>query len=84
MNDHENHAAGLNGVVVRQVKAERSARDWTIKRLADESGIPERTLSRYITFQRPLQLGHVEALARAFGLTSEGLIARAQSERGGG
>lgn len=81
MNSHLPHARGLNGAVVRQIKAERAANGMTVKQLATASGIPERTLTRYLNFERALQLGDVEALAAALGLAGEALVVRAQSER---
>lgn len=82
MSDHSSpHESGLNGAVVRQIKAERAARGLTVKQLAETSGIPERTLSRYLQAQRALSLIDVERIANGLGMSYETLVGRAWSER---
>ena len=77
------HAEGLNGAVVRQVKAERAASGMTVDQLAAASGIPVRTLVRYLTFKRAVSLETVDKLAAGLGLSPAVLLTRARDERQG-
>jgi transcriptional regulator with XRE-family HTH domain len=77
------HAEGFNGAVVRQVKAERAASDLTVEQLAAASGIPMRSLVRYLTFERAVTLDMVEKLAFGLGLSVGTLLTRAAEERQG-
>ena len=75
------HAKGLNGAVVRQVKAERAASGMTVDELAATSGIPVRSLVRYLNFERALSLEMVDKLAVGLGLSAATLLTRARDER---
>lgn len=79
----QQHAEGLNGAVVRQVKAERAAAGLTVDALAGASGVPVRTLVRYLNFERALSLEVVEKLAAGLGITVADLMTRARNERQG-
>jgi transcriptional regulator with XRE-family HTH domain len=75
------HDQGLNGAVVRQVKAERAASGMTVDELAAASGIPVRSLVRYLNFERSVDLALVDKLAAGLGLSLEALLTRALGER---
>jgi transcriptional regulator with XRE-family HTH domain len=75
------HDQGLNGAVVRQVKAERAASGMTVDQLAAASGIPVRSLVRYLNFERAVDLTNVDKLAAGLGLPLADLLARAIGER---
>ena len=75
------HAGGLNGAVVRQVKAERAASGMTVDQLAEASGIPVRSLVRYLNFERELKLGMIDKLASGLGMSPDVLVTRAIQER---
>lgn len=83
MSTEQSHASGLNGAVVRQVKAERAAAGLTVEALAKTSGVPERTLVRYLGFERALSLEVVEKLARGLDISVATLMTRARNERQG-
>lgn len=71
-----------NDLIVGQVLAERGRRRWTMQQLADESGIPKRTLDRYLSQERTLTLAAVDQLAEAFGMTYIEFVNLAWSEAG--
>lgn len=75
------HETGMNGAVVRQIRAERAARGLTVDALALASGIPKRTLIRYLNAERPLTLRAVEQLALGLGMEYNTLVERARTER---
>lgn len=75
------HSAGMNGAVVRQIKAERGALGLTVEELAAGAKISSRSLMRYLNFERPMTLGVTEQLAQALGISYETLIQRAWTER---
>lgn len=75
------YAAGLNGAVVRQVKAERAASGMTVEQLAVASGLGARSLIRYLNFERQLTLDMIDKLAAGLGMSPKDLLARAIEER---
>lgn len=81
MSTSTSHEAGMNGAVVRQIRAERAARSLTIDQLAEASGIPKRTLIRYLNGERALTLGAVDQIARGLGMEPDTLVMRAWEER---
>jgi transcriptional regulator with XRE-family HTH domain len=81
MSADTSHAEGLNGAVVRQLKAERAASGMTIEDLAKASGIPVRSLVRYLNFERAISLDMVDKLASGLGLSPATLLTRAREER---
>lgn len=83
MSAQQPHANGLNGAVVRQLKAERAAAGLTVDALAAASGVPVRTLVRYLNFERALSLEVVEKLATGLNLSVAELMTRARNERQG-
>lgn len=83
MSAETSHAEGLNGAVVRQVKAERAASGMTIDELAAASGIPVRSLVRYLNFERAISLELVDKLSAGLGLSPATLLTRAREERQG-
>ena len=72
---------GLEGAIVRQVQAERARRGMTVEQLAEASGIPPRTLFRYLSGERSMPLKAVGLLAEGLGLTPDKLIIRAWAQR---
>lgn len=81
MADEEALETGLNGALVRQVKAEKAAAGLTMEELAKLSGISLSSLSRYLNFGRNVNLGDTERLARALGMDVFLLLERAQERR---
>ena len=75
------HEGGINGAVVRQVKAERAASGMTVEQLAEASDIPFRSLVRYLNFQRGLNLELTNRLAKGLGIPLDVLLSRALDER---
>jgi transcriptional regulator with XRE-family HTH domain len=75
------HAEGFNGAAVRQVKAERAASGMTVDQLAAASGIPIRSLVRYLNFERAIDLAIIEKLADGLGMSLDVLLTRAFNER---
>lgn len=72
---------GLERAVVRQVQAERAARGLTVEQLAEVSGIPPRTLFRYLSGERSMPLKALGQLAEGLRLSPDTLIVRAWTER---
>ena len=75
------HGHGMNGAVVRQIRAEAAAGGITDAQLAEAVGVHPTVMSRYLNCKRALTLGLTERLAEALGLTYEELVHRAWSER---
>lgn len=75
------HAAGFNGAVMRQIRAEAAARGISDQQLADRAGLHPTVLSRYLNFKRLPTLEVVDRLADALGIAPDDLARRAWSER---
>lgn len=73
---------GLALHVAEVVSGERSAQRLTLQQLADRSGIPYRTLIRYIPDrkepEREMSLGTIVIVGEALGLTLEQILAAAR------
>lgn len=62
------------------LKAARKQKDWTLRQLAEVSGVHEMTIVKLEGGQRMPSLRVALALARALGLPVEGLIAQPAAE----
>lgn len=71
-------AAGLNAAVAATFRGERGALGMTIEELADQSGVPARSLMRFLNAQRHMDMAVVEAIARALNMTPAEAIEGAQ------
>ena len=69
--------------LVAQIEAERAARGLSIYDLADKAGIGRRTIARYLNQEREMTLGQLDAIASAFGISTDLLVKRAQDRRDG-
>lgn len=72
---------GLNGAVVRQIKAERAAAGLSMSELARRSGLGESSIVRYLTFKRDVTMDSLDKIARGLGMEWQTLVERAMSER---
>lgn len=72
---------GLNGAVVRQIKAERAAAGLSMSELARRSGLGESSIVRYLTFKRDVTMDSLDKIARGLGMDWQTLVERAMSER---
>lgn len=79
--DHMN----INEATAMALSAERSAAHMTIKRLAEESGIPERTLIRILKGERDINVLQIARACAVLGLYPHELIEEAEKymERSG-
>lgn len=75
------HDAGMNGAVVRQIKAEAGALGLTDAQLAAATGLHPTMVSRYLNFKRGLTTGLIERFANALDITYPELVQRAWSQR---
>ena len=78
---HGPHADGMNGALAREVRAELGRTGRSREELAKTSGIPIRTLHRYLNFERHINLRTVGQLAAGLKLSTNELLTRALNER---
>lgn len=67
----------LAAAVAEQLRAERAAKRWTYKDLANAAGMTEQTVMRYLTEKRDIPLPEFAALADALNLSPVDIINRA-------
>ena len=72
----------IQAEVVAQIKAEMAAGGLNQTALAETSGIPTSTLSRYLNGTRDLPLPAVIEIAAALGVSFPELLVRAQQRAG--
>lgn len=77
------HAAGFNGRVVREIKAEAARRDLTDAALAEAVGMHPTVLSRYLNYKRAMKIETAERIAEALGVSPADLVTRAYEQRDG-
>lgn len=76
----ENDAArGLNGALAAVLRGELAASDLRQQDLADRSGIPLISVSRYLNAKRHIDVKALAALAEALDLTARELVEAAES-----
>ena len=68
----------IQSAMAVQIKAEMAAKDWKQADLANASGIPTSTLSRYMKGERDIPLPVFADIAQALGLSMVELAVRAQ------
>lgn len=71
-------AAELHRAFVAQVAAERAAAKLTLQDLVERTGMPERSLVRYLTGERPMPVNVQIQLAEIFGISMSALWLRAE------
>lgn len=76
------HAAGSNGDVIRQIKAELAFQDLTDEALAKRIDMHPSQLSRYLNFQREPKMAVLDRIAEALGTTVLELLQAARAKRG--
>lgn len=72
---------GLDRAVIRAIQAERGARGMSVEHLAKASGVPYRTLTRYLSGERSMPLRVLGQVAAGLRLTPDTLVVRAWTER---
>ncbi len=76
----ENDAArGLNGALAAVLRGELAASDLRQQDLADRSGIPLISVSRYLNARRHIDVKALAALAEALGLSARELVEAAEN-----
>lgn len=78
----ENEKNNLNTAVATQLRMELAKRKMTQKALAEKSGVPHRTIARYLSGERDMTLDTVDQIARALKLTLWELLDLAEKHRG--
>ncbi|MHB1063568.1 MAG: helix-turn-helix domain-containing protein [Georgenia sp.] len=68
----------MNDAVARAISAERSIAKMTVKALAKDSGIPERSLMRVLQAEREIKVNQVAQLATALGVFPHEIIEHAE------
>jgi transcriptional regulator with XRE-family HTH domain len=68
----------LELAMARAIKGEAAYRDISKGELAQRSGIPMRTMRRYLSGERSITLGALARFADALGLTLDELIEKAR------
>jgi transcriptional regulator with XRE-family HTH domain len=69
----------MNEATAKTIASERSAAGLTIKRLAERSGVPERTLIRILKNERDIKVTQLAQLAEVFGVYPHELIQSAEA-----
>jgi transcriptional regulator with XRE-family HTH domain len=69
----------MNEATAKAIASERSAAGLTIKRLAECSGVPQRTLIRMLKNERDIKVTQLEQLAKVFGIYPHELIVSAEA-----
>lgn len=85
MNEYEtglDPAGGLNGAVAAVLRGERAANNMKLEDLATHSGIPERSLQRYLAAERPINIPVLYALTRALSTTAAAVVAAGEVRMG--
>lgn len=78
-NTGNSHAAGLNGAVAAELRAERAALGWTNDDIAAASGIPKVSVQRYLVPKRGITMEILAELAHAMGTTPLAIMTRAET-----
>lgn len=65
--------------VPAEVRAEMARRGWSVRELADRTGITHVTLSRRLGGDGNLTIPELEAICGAFGISVSTLVARAEA-----
>lgn len=68
----------MNDATAKAIAAERAIANLTVKRLAEISGIPERSLMRVLQAERDIKVTQVAQIATALGIAPHEIIARAE------
>lgn len=75
-------ALGLNAAVAAVLEGERAAAGWTLRELADASGVSYRTLQRLLKSRdRHIDIAVLGQLAEAFHVQPEAIIATARERQ---
>lgn len=69
----------MNEAVAKAISAERSIAGMTVKELAAEAGIPERSLMRVLQAERDIKVNQVEQIANALRLYPHEIIEHAET-----
>lgn len=70
--------AGLNAAVAAAFRAERGALGMTFDELSEKSGVPVRSLMRFLNAQRHMDVAVVDAISEGLGMTPLEVIENAQ------
>lgn len=73
------HASGLNGAIAAQLRAERVALGLSNDDLAEQTGIPVVSIQRYLAGTRKIDIGTLEAIAAALGVTATQIVRDAEA-----
>jgi transcriptional regulator with XRE-family HTH domain len=71
----------MNEAMAKAIAAERAISGMTVKQLAEQSGIPERTLHRMLLAERDIKIDQLAMVADAFEVAPHYLMARAEEIR---
>lgn len=74
----ENSADDLVAAFGRELIAERTAAGYTLRELAERSGVSVESLHRYEHAKREIRLGDLRKVAKALGLTPSEMIDAAE------
>jgi transcriptional regulator with XRE-family HTH domain len=72
----------MHDALAAALRAERAARKMTTKDLASKSGIPERSMIRYLEAERVVDMKVLAKFARGFGMKPSELLAEAERRAG--
>lgn len=72
---------GLSAAVAATLSGERVATRTSYDELADRSGIPVRSLKRYLSGERDMKLDIIERIADALGMTLAEVVTAAAARR---
>lgn len=68
----------INSAVAAELRAERGALSVTVDRLAETSGVPKRTLIRYLKAERSIDIASLWSIATSLGVDPGEIMRRAE------
>ncbi|MFF2678068.1 helix-turn-helix domain-containing protein [Arthrobacter koreensis] len=74
-------ASEFASAVAATLRAERAARRWTYRELADAAGMTEQSVMRYLTGKRDLHMADLGSLADALGISPARIVQQAMERR---
>lgn len=69
----------LERAVIREIRAEMAANEWTQAQLAEKVGVGREAMNRYLKGRAAMPFPIVLEISRAFGLSQTELIVRAEN-----